>query len=100
MNFIEQKLVDINSTKIPGNLENIIRFIKEEEIRIRINHSSIANYYIPFDENKVQRKCIEFILDNNVLKDLIEYAKNDVSVTFNVTVFFSLFFFSLINFHF
>ncbi|PKY42623.1 hypothetical protein RhiirA4_506472 [Rhizophagus irregularis] len=74
----QSKFVDINSTKIPGNLENIIRFIKEEEIRIRINHSSISSYYIPFDENKVQRKCIEFILDNNVLKDLIGYAKNDI----------------------
>ncbi|PKY20630.1 hypothetical protein RhiirB3_498328 [Rhizophagus irregularis] len=74
----QSKFVDINSTKIPGNLENIIRFIKEEEIRIRINHSSISSYYIPFDENKVQRKCIEFILDNNVLKDLIGYANNDI----------------------
>lgn len=87
--IIEQsKFVDINSTKIPGNLENIIRFIKEEEIRIRINHSSISSYYIPFDENKVQRKCIEFILDNNVLKDLIGYANNDVSGMYLFFVFF------------
>ena len=62
-------------------MENIIRFIKEEEIQIRIRHSpSQIQNHMSFDENKVRRKCIEFILDNNVLKDLIGYAKIDVSV--------------------
>ncbi|RIA80660.1 Retinoic acid induced 16-like protein [Glomus cerebriforme] len=82
----QNKFIDINSTKIPGNLENIIRFIKEEEIRIRIKHGSISSNNIPFDENKVQRKCIEFILSNNVLKDLIGYAKDDIPKGMTVQV--------------
>ncbi|KAF0552788.1 hypothetical protein F8M41_021030 [Gigaspora margarita] len=53
------------SKELSNHLENMIRYIKEEDIRIRMPSNHFAN-----------RHCIDFILGNNVLLCLVKYAKN------------------------
>ena len=68
LNFIRN---NVHSTKIPENLENMLRLIKEEEIQ---------NYILSNNNNfSGSSQCLEFVLDNHILYNLTEYTKNDVS---------------------
>ncbi|CAG8506110.1 25950_t:CDS:2, partial [Gigaspora rosea] len=72
-----------NSSKnkeLSNHLENMIRYIKEEDIRIRMSSNHLAN-----------RHCIDFILENNVLLCLVNYANNDSFIRIEVVKFFTHF---------
>lgn len=68
------------SKELSNHLENMIRYIKEEDIRIRMSSNHFAN-----------RHCIDFILGNNVLLCLVNYAKNDPFIRIEVVKFFTHF---------
>ncbi|RIB20899.1 Retinoic acid induced 16-like protein [Gigaspora rosea] len=68
------------SKELSNHLENMIRYIKEEDIRIRMSSNHLAN-----------RHCIDFILENNVLLCLVNYANNDSFIRIEVVKFFTHF---------
>ncbi|CAG8509611.1 27106_t:CDS:2 [Dentiscutata erythropus] len=68
------------SKELSNHLENMIRYIKEEDIKIRMSSNQFAN-----------RHCIDFILEKNVLLCLVNYAQNDSFIKIEVVKFFTHF---------
>ncbi|CAG8820714.1 20378_t:CDS:2, partial [Cetraspora pellucida] len=66
--------------EISNHLENIIRYIKEEDIKIRMSSKPFSN-----------RNCIDFVLENNILLCLVNYAQKDPLIRIEVIKFFTHF---------